>query len=172
MVFATLKNVPGFIPFNRPRLPQDVRVPCFAQANALGKRSSRDRRRTPPLRRPALRQAVYALYVAATFNSQTRHTWVRPQTCHFFIERHQRKNIADSLSNWQVRILKRVLILGWSPGKARTYYGDDATEEKNQQDHQIASSSPGCGPLGSSDTRSHFLKTPRTATQSQVATML
>src|SRR6267378_3360278 len=149
MILATLKDVSGFIPFNRPRLPQDVGVPCFAQANALRKSRGGDCRRPSPLRRPALRQAVYALHMAATFDFQTRHTWVSPQTRHFFIAGHQRKNIADSLFSWQVRILKGISILGWFPGKARANYCDAAREEdNNQQKDQSASSGPGCGPFG------------------------
>src|SRR5713101_7190911 len=99
MVIAPLKDVPGFIPFNRARLPKDIRVPCFAQTNALRKRRGRNRRWSAPFRWPALRQAVYALDMAAPFDSETRHTRVGSQTHHLFIERHQRKDVFYSLFN-------------------------------------------------------------------------
>src|ERR1700730_976575 len=133
MVFATLKDVPGFITFNLPCFPQDLRVPCFAQANALRKRCGRNRRRSTPLRRPAFRQAMYAFDVTASLDSETRHARAGPQTGHLFIQRHQRKDVLDSLFNGQVRILKRVLIPGWFLGSLLIYSScrDDTTELEN-----------------------------------------
>src|SRR6266498_286211 len=55
MVFATLKDVPRFVTFNRSRLPQNIRIPRFAKADALRKRRGRNRRRASPFAGSALR---------------------------------------------------------------------------------------------------------------------
>src|SRR5947209_2848576 len=112
MISGTLKDVAGFITFDRGRLSYNVGVPRFAQANALRESRSGNRCRSTPLRGPALGQAMYAFHVAAASDSQPRHTRVRSQTGDLFIQRHQRKDVFDSFFDRQLEVLKRELISG------------------------------------------------------------
>src|SRR5690349_9904438 len=76
MVFIALKNVAGFVAFDRAGLFENVGVPGFAEPNALRESGGRNYFRTAPAARPALRQAVNAFDVTASLDAQTRHARV------------------------------------------------------------------------------------------------
>ncbi len=86
---------------------------------------------------------MYALHVAATFDSQTRHTGICPQTRDLFIQRHQRKDVLNSLLNGQVGILKRVLIPGWFPCSVPDHY----CRRYDRHQHAKSESAENKGPI-------------------------
>lgn len=112
MIFRALHHVTDLVTLHGARFVNGIGIPSLGHAVGLRENGGGRGIAAAPIARSALRHTVQSLAMAHRFDAQPRHARSRTQERDLFLQDHQRNNVVHALFNRQVRILKRVRVLG------------------------------------------------------------
>ena len=116
MVVGALKQIARLVTFHRASLAEHVWVPSFGHADGLGENGRGKGRMRRKITGSALGEAMKSFHVTHGLDAEARHAGTLAKERHFLIQRHQRNNVGDAHFLRQVRVLKRIWILGANRG--------------------------------------------------------
>src|ERR1700752_934914 len=128
VVLRALKNVASLVSFNLTCLSQYILIPGFTKPNTLWKRRRRNGLGSTPFSWSTLSQSVNAFDVSACPDAESRHTRISMERRDLLLDRHQRKDVVNSLFDREVWVLKG--ILSWRRSLRRKH------GNAGHQDHQ------------------------------------